>query len=73
MQRDDYGGRIIASDLTNPDYVKLAEAFGVAGRRAETPDALRTALREALKADEPTLIAVPVGPMPNPWEALGIR
>ena len=36
IQKEDLGGRQIASDLRNPDYVKLAEAFGVAGRRAET-------------------------------------
>ena len=72
-RRSDYGGRIIASDLVNPDYLKLADAFGVAGRRAETPDALRAPLREAINADEPTLIEVPVGVMPNQWTTLGLR
>jgi acetolactate synthase-1/2/3 large subunit len=70
IQDEDYDGRILASDLVNPDYPKLAEAFGVAGRRAEGPDQLRTALRESINADEPTLIEVPVPVMPNPWKRL---
>ena len=73
IQREQYRGRTIASHLQNPDYAKLAGAFGVAARRAETPDALATQLREAFKADEPTLVEVPIGPVPNPWTALGIR
>ena len=73
IQQDDFGGRVIASDLVNPDYHKLAEAFGVAGRRAETPSALRVQLREAIAAQEPALIEVPIGPTPNPWKTLGLR
>ena len=37
--------------------------------RAADPDALRAALRRGLaRRDGPTLIEVPVGPMPSPWE-----
>jgi acetolactate synthase-1/2/3 large subunit len=73
IQKEDLGGRQIASELRNPDYVKLAEAFGVAGRRTETASGLQTAIEESIKAQEPTLIEIPVGPMPNPWRALGLR
>ena len=73
IQREQFGGRTIASDLRNPNFQKLAEAFGVAGRRADTAASLGRELREALKANEPTLIEVPVGPLPNPWKALGYR
>lgn len=73
IQQEQMGGRVIASDLKNPDFKKLAEVFGIVGRRAETPSELQTQFREAIKAKEPTLIHVPVGPMPNPWTALGIR
>ncbi len=58
-----FEGRLIASDLHNPDFMKLADAFGIAGRRAKDADALRRELRAALAADEPTLIEVPVGSM----------
>jgi acetolactate synthase-1/2/3 large subunit len=73
IQEEQFGGRTIASSLVNPDYVKLAESFGVVGRRVETPSALETALTESFAADEPTLIHIPVGPMPNPWKQLGLR
>ncbi len=73
IQTDLYGGKVIASDLVNPDYRALAAAFGIAGRRAETPAELRIQLREAIAANEPALIAVPIGPTPDPWKTLGLR
>ncbi len=73
MQKYDYDNRIIASELVNPDFVKLAEAFGVTGRRVHTATELQTSIRESIKADEPTLIEVPVEEMPNPWKTLGLR
>ncbi len=68
IQEEVFANRLIACDLTNPDFVKYAESFGAAGRRARSPGELRVALREAFAAREPTLIEVPVGPMPSPWE-----
>ncbi|MBA3450917.1 MAG: thiamine pyrophosphate-binding protein, partial [Chloroflexia bacterium] len=41
IQQEQFGGRTIASDLLNPDFGKLADAFGVTGRRAESPAQLR--------------------------------
>ena len=73
IQQEQFGGRTIASDLLNPDYLALAAAFGLSGRKAETPEKLRTAIEESVRANEPTLIAVPLGPVPNPWTALGLR
>jgi acetolactate synthase-1/2/3 large subunit len=73
IQQEQFGGRTIASDLLNPDFLKLAEAFGVAGRHADTPQKLRTAVEESVRADEPTMIAVPIGQVPNPWTVLGVR
>lgn len=73
IQTEQFNGRTIASDLRNPDYVKLAEAFDVAGRRATSPEELSKELAEAIRADEPTLIEIPVEPMPNPWKTLALR
>ena len=70
IQEEDFGNRLIASDLANPDFVKYAESFGAAGRRARNPQELGLALKAAFAAREPTLIEVPVGPMPSPWEFL---
>ena len=70
MQVQDYGNRVIASDLRNPDFVKLAESFGMMAMRVSTPDALRGALKKAIAANEPVLIEVPVGELPSPWPML---
>lgn len=67
MQKRDYGGRVIATDLENPDFVKLADAFGALGLRAHTPAALQSAIHQGFDAQRPTLIDVPVGEMPAPW------
>ncbi len=70
IQVEAFGNRVIASDLKNPDFVKLADAFGLMGLRATTPEGLRAALKKALAAGEPALIEVPVGQMPSPWNFL---
>ena len=69
IQEEQYGNRLIASDLSNPDFVRYAQSFGAEAERARNPQELRSALRRAFKQREaPTLIEVPVGPMPSPWE-----
>jgi acetolactate synthase I/II/III large subunit len=69
IQEERYGNRVIASDLANPDFIRFAESFGAAAERAADPEALRAALRRGFaRRDGPTLIEVPVGPMPSPWE-----
>jgi acetolactate synthase-1/2/3 large subunit len=70
IQQERFGNRLIACDLANPDFVKYAESFGAAGRRARSPADLGVALKAAFVAREPTLIEVPVGPMPSPWELI---
>jgi acetolactate synthase-1/2/3 large subunit len=68
IQEERFGNQLIASDLVNPDFVRFAESFGATGERARTPQELGTALRRAFsRRDGPTLIEVPVGPLPTPW------
>src|SRR5262249_9589283 len=59
IQKGVHGGRYIDTDLTNPDFVQLAAAYGVPGSRADGPDELRAAVREALERPGPSLIEVP--------------
>ena len=47
-QRERFDGRVVASDLVNPDFVKLAESFGVGAARVTSPDTFRPALEKAL-------------------------
>jgi acetolactate synthase-1/2/3 large subunit len=67
MQVELYGNRVIATDLTNPDFVRLGESFGVASTRAKTPKELQTALETAIASAAPALIEVPCDKMPEPW------
>lgn len=68
-QMQAFGGRVVGADLTNPDFMKLAEAFGVGGLRVATPDALRSALERALAEGGPWLIEVdvPRDSETSPW------
>ena len=69
IQEENFGNRLIACDLANPDFVRFGESFGAAAERARTPKDLREALRRGFaRADVPTVIEVPVGPFPSPWE-----
>ena len=63
-----FGGRNIATDLQNPDFVAFAESFGITAERATTPDELEEALTRLLVADEPALIHVPIGEVPWVWD-----
>jgi acetolactate synthase-1/2/3 large subunit len=65
-----FKGRLICSDLVNPDFMRLAESFGIAGYRATTPDELKLLLEKALGESGPSLIEVPVetGSEATPWE-----
>ena len=73
IQREMYGNRVIASDLTNPDFVRLGESFGLAAERADDPDELRQALERALARNEPALIEVKVGEPARPWRRIMLR
>jgi acetolactate synthase-1/2/3 large subunit len=70
IQAQAYGNRLIASDLTNPDFVRFAESFGMAAFKATSPDALEDALRTAIALQAPALVHVPVGEMPSPWDMI---
>jgi len=54
------------ADLTNPDFVALARAFGAHAERVEA-QRLGPAIQRALGADGPTVVEVPVSIDP-PWE-----
>ncbi len=70
MQEDLYGGRVIASELRNPDFVALAESFGAAAVRVDTPDELRDAVAAAWGRHVPTVVCVNVGRFPSPFDVV---
>ncbi len=73
IQQERYGNRLIGSDLANPDFVAFGKSFGAEAVRATSPEALREALRRGFShRDGPTLIEVPVGALPSPWEFINM-
>ena len=68
LQMDNYDSRLIASDLTSPDFASLARSFGAQGLMASNPDDLRNALEIAMNHEGPSVIEVPVGELPSPWD-----
>ena len=68
LQMDNYDSRLIASDLSSPDFISLAESFGAQGLLATSPNQLRVAIETALLYDGPSIIEVPLSEVPSPWD-----
>ncbi len=67
MHRQQFDGDHHGTELTNPDMVALAKAFGMDGHRAESPEDFQRILADAIQARKPCLIDVPLGRLPDPW------
>jgi acetolactate synthase-1/2/3 large subunit len=63
---DESWGGSFGAELHNPDFMKLADAYGVVGLRAKQPTEVGDLVRQAVKMDTPVLIEVPVGRMARP-------
>jgi acetolactate synthase I/II/III large subunit len=62
---ESWGGQY-GAELQNPDFMKLADAYGVVGMRAKEPTEVGRLVREAIDKDRPVLVEVPVGRMNRP-------
>jgi len=67
-QKNQFEGRTFASELHNPDFVRLAEAFGARGIKLSSHEELGDGLRAAMAEDRPTVVEIPVPSMVVPWE-----
>jgi acetolactate synthase-1/2/3 large subunit len=63
---DEHWGGKFGAELHNPDFVRLAEAYGAVGRRAKEPAEVGKLIADAIQMDRPVLIEVPVGRMARP-------
>ena len=59
IHQSEFDGRYVDTDLSPVDYVKLAEAYGARGIKAQ-PEELKQALKQALGIPGPVLIEVPL-------------
>jgi acetolactate synthase-1/2/3 large subunit len=71
-QETRFDGRVFKASFRNPDFLAVAEAFGVAGHRATSPAELRSSLERALADGGPALIEIPLAPgvEASPWPFL---
>ncbi|MCH8744635.1 MAG: thiamine pyrophosphate-binding protein [Chloroflexi bacterium] len=53
-----FGDRLMATDLVNPDFIKLADSYGIEGTRVNTVAELTKALAQAVTAERVQLIEV---------------
>jgi acetolactate synthase-1/2/3 large subunit len=65
IQHDKHDRRYRDTELNNPDFLALAESFGVASHRAVDADDLSAAIHRGLDRGGPTLIEVP-----DHWRAI---
>jgi acetolactate synthase-1/2/3 large subunit len=63
---DESWGGAHGAAVSNPDFMKLAEAYGVIGLRAARPTDVGDLVRKAVGLEGPVLIEVPVGRMARP-------
>ena len=67
-QQQRFGGRVIGTRLHNPDFAQLAEVYGAVGVRLDSHEGLGDALRDALRADLPVVIEVPIPNLAPPFQ-----
>lgn len=74
-QRTNFGNRVIGAALKNPDFMMLANAFGIEGHRVTSPGDLKPVLAKALAAKKPALIEVevPQGSETSPWDFIHFK
>lgn len=70
-QQINFRGRVLGTDLNNPDFAKLAELFGAKGMKAD-PEQLGGVLREALEAKQPVVIEVAIPTLVPPFQIFSL-
>jgi acetolactate synthase I/II/III large subunit len=61
-QERQFPGRVSGTDLRNPDFVALAEAYGAFGERVERTADFESAFSRALQSGKPAVLELPVDP-----------
>jgi acetolactate synthase-1/2/3 large subunit len=67
FQKDRFDGRLLATELVNPDFIKLFESYGFEGTRVTSVSELSRALETALASGRTYLLEVQI---PNGFGAL---
>jgi acetolactate synthase-1/2/3 large subunit len=61
-QERQFPGRVIGTDLENPDFPALAQAYGAHGERVQHTDDFEAAFERSLASGKPSVIELVVDP-----------
>jgi len=61
-QEKRYPGRVIGTELRNPDFAQLARAYGAYGETIARTEDFAPAFERALKSDRPTVLEIRLDP-----------
>jgi acetolactate synthase-1/2/3 large subunit len=61
-QERGFPGRVIGTDLVNPDFAALARAYGAHGERVERTEDFEPAFERAVASGKPAVLELPVDP-----------
>ena len=61
-QERQFPGRVVGTDLENPDFPALARAYGAHGERVERTEDFEAAFERALASGRPSVLELPVDP-----------
>ena len=62
-----FNKKTLGAELKNPDFIKLAQAYGAVGMKASSPKSLKQSLKKAIALNKTVLIEVPIGELPSPF------
>ena len=62
-----FDNKSLGAELTNPNFMKLADAYGIVGMKAENPNTLKKCLKKAISLNKTVLIEVPIEQLPSPF------
>ena len=62
-----FNKKTLGAELKNPDFIKLAQAYGALGMKASSPKSLKQSLKKAIALNKTVLIEVPIGELPSPF------
>jgi len=60
-----HGSNYAHTPITSPDFVKLAEAYGIVGLRAERPEEVWSVIAQARAVDGPVVVEIRINPEDN--------
>jgi acetolactate synthase-1/2/3 large subunit len=62
LQQGGYEKRYSQTKISNPDYIKLAEAYGIKAERINNKNDIQQALKNAFSVNEPYIIDFVIEP-----------